>query len=203
MYEIHGVTQGQANEGRVKSVARKGQREGGRMGQSWCGPSCLKEPQQASLYSPRGAFGCSSRLADGKRVLETLSCSHIGTSYMTLTSTHRNLPVVMAFPYLHSILLHPTLTLLKFCTHPTIHSPIFSLTHQIIQSSSFRTAPRATEHPRQLPAPIFQELTVKTTSMTTQWQQCCDKEGTGVRGALRRDCLTRPGGVGQRLGRAW
>lgn len=64
-------------------MARKGQYEGGGMGQTWCRPSCLKEPHQAGLWSPRAPCGCSSGLPDGKRVLGTSSCSkhsHAGTS---------------------------------------------------------------------------------------------------------------------------
>ena len=73
--------------------------------------------------------------------------------------THRHIPLESglyipepASPYpLHFILFYLRLTLLRFCTHPTIRSLIL----QITQSSCSRTAPRATEHPRYLPAPLL------------------------------------------------
>src|SRR3712207_8507957 len=53
--------------------------------------------------------------------------------------------------------------------------------------SLFWDSPGTTEHPRQHPPTdhpphVLPELTVKKTSMTRPWQQCCDKGGIGAGG---------------------
>lgn len=65
MCHIQRVRRGQAGERGVKSVARKGQGGGGRMGPTWCWPSYFKEPQTARLWSARAPCGCSSWLPGG------------------------------------------------------------------------------------------------------------------------------------------
>ena len=139
--QIQRVRQGQAAERGVKSVARTGQGGGGRMGQTWCWPSYLKELHQARLWAARAPAAVAQGFQMGRE------SSRVGISHLDSGFTYWNPPGEVAFPSLHS-------TLPVSLTHCTYHSAFLSFIQQITQSSSPRTAPGATETPRRTSAPL-------------------------------------------------
>lgn len=144
MCQIQRVRQGQAGKGRMKSVARKGLGQAGwGIGQTWWGPSCLKEPHQASLS---GHPGLPMTAAQGFQMRGTQTQALPASA---LASAPQNRPGHNGLPSPPLTYPYPMLTLLSRApAHPLLRSSPHPFTCQ----AALLGYPWATEHPRE-PSP--------------------------------------------------